>query len=46
MLWEKEPTPITILVDNEGSNASSNYASINQRDKKIDMHYQVVRESV
>eukprot|EP00171_Calliarthron_tuberculosum_P001087 IDg1087t1 len=40
------PTPITIMVDNEGAIASAKSTSINQRNKHIDMRYHFVRDAV
>eukprot|EP00171_Calliarthron_tuberculosum_P001088 IDg1088t1 len=46
VLGKPSPTPITIMVDNEGAIASSHSTSINQRNKHIDMRYHFVREAV
>lgn len=46
MLGTKSPTPITILMDNQGSISLTQNMSVNARNKHIDIRYHFVRDAV
>ena len=46
LLGTKSPSPITVLMDNQGSIKSAQNTSINARNKHIDIRHHFVREAV